>query len=991
MKLRILQRIIMLSKYFVYGVFVQVLLMNLLLASNTSAQKTMSVKEVDISVNTEKASMKNLFRNLEEQTDFNVHYDRVEMGKKLKKNISFSSNKMKVSEMLIEISKQANVKFRQVNKDISVANFAAGEKSSGLTVALAGDSQISGKVTDINGEALVGASVTISGTTNGMSSDFNGEYVIGDLEPGTYNVEASFVGFKTLVQTVTISSGSMTADFVLLDDLLGLDEVVVTGNTNPSTKLESSVAITTLNTKTIEDYASPSTANVLQSIPGFLVESSGGDVGNNLFARGIPSAGAYEYVQIQEDGLPVFEDGALQFANIDNFQRVDLTLKRIEAVRGGTASVFASGAPGGIINFTSKTGQNEFEGVTKLTVGDYGLFRTDFNVGGAIVQNKLFFNVGGFQRVDKGIRSPGYDANKGGQVKANMTYNFEKGYARINFKHLNDRNIFYQSTPFVMENGKATEYPGFDANYGTFTSRNYSKLKVPQGGGGFFEANLEDGVHPVSDAIGGEFGYDLSDNVTVKNAFKSTKIDMDYNAIFAAHWMGDVSTQDEVATANGIATSDATFTYDDDGSTLASGTELKRADYWYIKKKMRNIANNLSFNFDFDNFNLTLGHYYSNWSSDQNWNWSSFLVSASDNPRLVNLSDANSGVDYTLNGISGITWLQRESQIKNTVNALYADAEFGLSENLRANIGLRYDDHKFSGVGDHGTWGNDIGVYPNNNADNGVNVLQGDYTYWTYDLGELSYSGALNYKMSSDMASYVRYSHGFRAPIEESFYGPAIEQGNGTAGLADLEPTYVDQAELGFKYAKSNFALFANAFYMKLDNIAYQDIRAGGVSEKKFANIQNIGLELEAIFKVGNLDLNLNGTIQKPEYKGYEGDNAVLNGNLARRISNVNFVIRPNYNFSKNLNVYANYAYFGRRYQDIGNSFKLPAFGTLSLGTAYSLDNIRFGLDITNALNAIGLTEADGRQNGAAPTEGQTFMGRSILGRSVRMSVTINF
>jgi hypothetical protein len=48
---------------------------------------------------------------------------------------------------------------------------------------------------------------------------------------------------------------------------------------------------------------------LLQRVPGFAVETSGGEVGNNLFAR-IPSAGAYEFVQVQEDGLPVFEDGA---------------------------------------------------------------------------------------------------------------------------------------------------------------------------------------------------------------------------------------------------------------------------------------------------------------------------------------------------------------------------------------------------------------------------------------------------------------------------------------------------------------------------------------------------------------------------------------------------------------------------------------------------------------------------------------------------------
>lgn len=848
-----------------------------------------------------------------------------------------------------------------------------------------------GTVTDTNNQPLPGVSIIIDGTIKGASSGFNGNYEITDVLDGTYTVTASFVGYKKVSYQITINGANLNQNFILKEDLLSLDEVIVTGSSNPKTKLESSIAVTTLSAKQIEAKSPQSTADLLQSVPGFLVESSGGEVGNNLFARGIPSAGAYEYVQIQEDGLPIFEDGALQFANIDNFYRLDLTVDRMEAVKGGSASVFASGAPGGIINFTSKTGQNEFKGVTKLTVGDYGLFRTDFNLGGAFIEDKLFFNIGGFYRVDQGIRDPGFDANKGGQIKMNFTYKFDKGYARIYYKNLNDRNIFYQSTPFVMNGNDVEEYNGFDANYGTFTSANFNNLRIPQSGGTYFSANLEDGVHPITNTIGGEFKFDLTDNITVKNSFKNSDIDLDYNAIFASQWMGDVSTQNQISDGYGILSGDAVFTYNDSGELLSPDTELKRADYWFIHKDMQNFANNLSFNFNLEKVNLTVGYYYSNWKSSQNWNWSSFLVSVSDNPRLVNLSDSNSGIDYSYNGITGITWLQRESQIQNTINALYADAEFDLSEKLTANLGFRYDDNKFSGAGDHGTWGNDIGILADNTADNGVNILTGNYVYWNYDLSELSYTGALNYKINDHMATYLRYSHGFRAPIEESFYGPAIESGLGTAGLADLEPTKVNQTELGFKYSAPNFALFANAFFMKLDNIAYQDIGVGGVSEKKFANVENLGLEIEAIVKLGNLNLNFNGTLQNPEYKGYEGSESALNGNTARRISNFYFIFRPDYNINENINVYASSSYFGKKYQDIGNDFELPAFNVVNFGGSYTLNNIRFGLDISNVFNTIGLTEADGRADGDAPVSGETFMARSILGRAAKLSVAINF
>jgi len=405
---------------------------------------------------------------------------------------------------------------------------------------------ISGTISDAQNIPVLGVNVLLEGTNRGATTDFDGKYSIDNLENGLdYTIVISSIGFKTVRETITVT-GNITKDIVLQEDLLSLDEIVVTGTSNPRTKLESSVAITTMGAKEIEQKAPQSTADILQSVPGFLVETSGGEVGNNLFARGIPSAGAYEFVQIQEDGLPVFEDGALQFANADAFYRLDETVKNMEAIRGGSASIFATNAPGGIINFISKTGQNELMGRAKLSVGDYGLFRTDLNISGAVIEDKLFFNIGGFYRVDQGIRDPGFAANNGGQMKFNLTYKFDKGYARVYFKKLEDRNLFLLPIPLRGDSdGNPEEFEGFDANFGTLTSRNFSRLRVPQVGGGFFERDLEDGVNPNVGAVGGEFRYDISDKVSVKNSFRNTVIDLNYNAIFST---GGPNTQADFAT-----------------------------------------------------------------------------------------------------------------------------------------------------------------------------------------------------------------------------------------------------------------------------------------------------------------------------------------------------------------------------------------------------------------------------------------------------------
>lgn len=105
---------------------------------------------------------------------------------------------------------------------------------------------------------------------------------------------------------------------------------------------------------------------------------------------------------------------------------------------------------------------------------------------------------------------------------------------RINYKRLDDRNTFYLPIPLQNKNGKIEGIPGFDANYGTLTSSNFSHLSVPQVGGGTFDANLEDGVHPIVNAYGGEFSKKITNRITIKNAIKYTDIDLNYNAIYSA-------------------------------------------------------------------------------------------------------------------------------------------------------------------------------------------------------------------------------------------------------------------------------------------------------------------------------------------------------------------------------------------------------------------------------------------------------------------------
>jgi len=151
--------------------------------------------------------------------------------------------------------------------------------------------KISGKVTDETGGPIIGATVVIKGTTNGAATDIDGNYVIGNLEDGAYELAVSYIGYQTITEAITISGGNtITKDFQLEVDLLNLDEIVITGLANPKTKLESSVSITTVQTDFLQEFGAQTTAETFKSIPGIRSEASGGEGNANIAVRGVPVA-----------------------------------------------------------------------------------------------------------------------------------------------------------------------------------------------------------------------------------------------------------------------------------------------------------------------------------------------------------------------------------------------------------------------------------------------------------------------------------------------------------------------------------------------------------------------------------------------------------------------------------------------------------------------------------------------------------------------------
>ena len=523
---------------------------------------------------------------------------------------------------------------------------------------------VTGTITDEQRQPLAGATVVLNpgniGTTTGPSGAFSLT-----APAGSYTATVSYLGYKVANQTITVTDGgTATLNAVLAQDPLLMDGVVVTGNFNPQSKLESSTAVTTLNNRQIRNRVSRGTADLLMAVPGFRVNSDGGEAANSVSPRGLPvnAESGFGFLQLMEDGLPILEVGSLTFAKSDIHFRVDETIDRLEVLRGGSAGITANNAPGGIVNFLSTTGAGDkLSGIVRLTGGDQGFYsdrsgaaqlgglqRLDANVGGPIKGTPLRFNIGGFYRYDVGTRYSGFPANVGGGVKANVTYNLKNGYVRLYGKYLNDRVAYYTSIPYQNLNNPQQIPGGPGFRRGTMLSEHQQVTAIPNpfnNGQGALTRDLANGQHTRYKAVSSEVffdlgnGFTLTDNARLLDANLSTDGVYDVRppvlgTAFAANYAG--------LRALGAGTPVFSFANDPtntpiDIATLNGNGLVNIAGIFPDDKPATNAINNLKLQKTVGQHQLTGGFYASRYTIKERLSYNLVLQEVANRPRLLNV------------------------------------------------------------------------------------------------------------------------------------------------------------------------------------------------------------------------------------------------------------------------------------------------------------------------------------------------------------------
>ncbi len=218
----------------------------------------------------------------------------------------------------------------------------------GIGAATAQNVQITGTVKDKLGETVIGANVTVKGTTNGAITDLDGKFSL--QAPPNATLVVSFIGYTT--QEIELK-GKNHIVVTLSEDSQALDEVVVIGyGTQKKVNLTGSVSAVKID----ENIASRSITNVSSSlsglVPGLVVSQStgfaGGD-GASLKVRGLGSINNSDPL-IVVDGMP---DVDINRINMNDIESISV-LKD-----AASSAVYGSRAANGVILITTKSGLKE--------------------------------------------------------------------------------------------------------------------------------------------------------------------------------------------------------------------------------------------------------------------------------------------------------------------------------------------------------------------------------------------------------------------------------------------------------------------------------------------------------------------------------------------------------------------------------------------------------------------------------------------------------
>jgi len=211
------------------------------------------------------------------------------------------------------------------------------------------DANLVGHVVDSNGEHIPFATIVIKNTTIGTATDETGHYNLINMPIGKFTVMATAIGYKPFSKEVEfLEKSTIELKIVLDEDVLGIEEVVVTADRNEKNRKDASVIVNTLTPKLFEVAQTATISDGLNFCPGLRMENNCQNCGfNQVRMNGMEGP----YSQVLINSRPIFSG----LAGVYGLELIPSNMiERMEVIRGGGSALYGSNAIAGTINLILK-------------------------------------------------------------------------------------------------------------------------------------------------------------------------------------------------------------------------------------------------------------------------------------------------------------------------------------------------------------------------------------------------------------------------------------------------------------------------------------------------------------------------------------------------------------------------------------------------------------------------------------------------------------
>ena len=304
-------------------------------------QLNAAVKSQVISLSITRGSISDVFKAIENQSDYKFFYNDNQID--VNDLVDIKVRDGSIESVLSDIFKGTDVTYKIVNNHVVLTNNKIVENPDPVAQVA---KRVSGRVMDESGEFLAGVNVSVRGTTIASMTDAEGNYLLENI-PDNAILEFTYLGYLT--QSVTVGNRTRV-DLVMTEDAQQLDEVVVVGY-GVFKKRDLTGAITQVKGEDIADLPLRSAADALQGkAAGVTITSSSGSPGSlgNVRIRGVGTINNNNPLYVV-DGMPQEDIGWLNARDIEN----------IEVLKDASAqAIYGARAANGVILFSTKRGDS---------------------------------------------------------------------------------------------------------------------------------------------------------------------------------------------------------------------------------------------------------------------------------------------------------------------------------------------------------------------------------------------------------------------------------------------------------------------------------------------------------------------------------------------------------------------------------------------------------------------------------------------------------